>query len=1185
MTPSPSKAGTVMLESLRLNPLENSAHFLRRMADVTPGVIEVFDLDPPSTLFVNRCIATLLGYSTEDIQAMGAGFITTLLHPDDLPCFAAHRQRLRTLGDHETADVEYRLRERSGGWRWFESRDAVFARNAAGAVSQVIGNALDISERKHAGEKLRCSEEFHRVSFDLSPVGMAHVDTHGRFTRVNQKYCEITGYPADELLRMQVADLSPPDARAADQARVDLLLCGDLEKYDIEKRYLRKDGAISWVRVMVQWVRDARGQPMHTIGVLQDINARRQTEQALRESEAFSRTVLESSPDSVNVLDREGRRQTMNRNGQHLLEIDDFAALVGQPWWSSKPEPFATLAAGAVQKARRGETARFQAFAPTFKGTPKWWDVMIAPISDKPGDSAAQRLIAVSRDITENTLAEQALREQEARYRSLFDSMQEGYCLVEVLFDAAGKSVDYRHLETNAAFFGHTGVKDAKGRRVREVLPAIEPFWIETIGQVALSGEPASIQNELKSTGRFFDVKAHRIGGPGSRKVGIVFSDISERKRAEAVLAQNVELFSRILEQAPTGMFLVDAGFRLQQVNARAAPFFETTRPLIGRDFAEILEIMWGPVVGAQVTAIFRHTLASGERYVSPPFHEQRLDIGEDQAFDWETQRVTLPDGQHGVVCYFHEITARQRAEQALRDSEEHMRLATEATGVGVWQWNLNTGMVRWDAQMFRIYGITPTADGCVQYADWSGAVLPEDLDTQEETLADTVRRLGSSSLDFRIRRRDDGECRHIHAAETVRKGVEGHAEWMVGTNLDVTERKLAEARIGALLEQLQLADSRKDEFLATLAHELRNPLASVNNSLELMKRASDNTALVEQAHATIARQMGQMVHLIDDLMDVSRITHNRLALRLECVELASMVQHVVEAGRMQCERAGHQLQVSLPPEPITLNADPMRLAQVLGNLLNNACKYTPPGGHIWLNAERQGYEVVLTVRDSGIGIASDMLHQVFELFTQVRSSLDQSQGGLGIGLSLARLLTELHGGTLTAHSQGQGRGSAFVVRLPVWLERAAAPVPISAPPPPVAARRILVVDDMRESADSLAMLLRLDGDETQTAYDGVEAVERAAAFRPDVILLDIGMPKMNGHEACRAIREQPDGQSILIIAMTGWGQEADRRKSLEAGFDHHLVKPLDFAALTKLLALPPKAGTRNSEAKAPTAG
>jgi PAS domain S-box-containing protein len=980
------------------------------------------------------------------------------MHPDDAPRFAAHRQGLRSLLDHEVADIEYRLRERSGGWRWFHNRDAVFARDAAGAVGQIIGHAVDISERKEMEEKARHHEELCRRTFDLCPVGMVSADIRWHIIRANPVFCEITGYPADELVQMKVSDLTHPDDLAASQTQMDLLHAGAAEQGSMEKRYIRKDGAICWVHITVRMVRDAAGQPMHSIGVVEDISEQRQTQQALRE--------------------------------------------------------------------------------------------------------------------------------QQERYRSLFDSMLEGYCLVDMLFDAIGRPCDCRFVETNPAFEVHTGLKDAKGRLISELLPGLEPFWLEAFGAVALSGEPQSFQNESQLLRRFFDVKAHRIGGPESRKVGIVFSDISGRKHTETAAVQNAVLFSTLLEQAPTGMYVVDAGFRLQQINALALPIFQTIEPLIGRDFAEIMEILWGPVVGAQCTAIFRHTLATGERYVSPPFYERRFDVGEEQAFDWETQRVMLPNGQHGVVCYFHEITARQRAEMALRDSEERMRLATEVTGVGVWQWNLNTGVVRWDAQMFRIYGIAPTADGCVRYTDWSGSVHPEDLDSQEETLRDAVRRLGSSSLNFRIQRRNDGKFRHIYAAETVHKSADGRAEWMVGTNLDVTERQLAEERIRTLLEELRLADSRKDEFLAILAHELRNPLAAIKNSLELVKRGSGHAGLMAQACSTMERQMAQMVHLIDDLLDVSRITRDRLELRLERVELASVVQHVVQACRPLCEQAGHQLHVTLPPEPITLNADPMRLAQVFGNLLNNAFKYTPRGGHIWLSAERQGQQVALTVKDSGVGIAPDMLQKVFELFTQVGSSLEHSQGGLGIGLSLAKRLTELHGGSLTAHSEGTDQGSAFVVHLPVPLPvplpvllpvplaspGPAAPVPMADPAPATAGRRILVVDDLRESADSLALLLSMSGHETQAAYDGVEAVKSAEAFRPDVILLDIGMPKMNGYDACRAIREQPWGKSILMIALTGWGQEGDRRLSTAADFDHHLVKPVDYEDVIKLIAGPQKA-------------
>jgi PAS domain S-box-containing protein len=369
--------------------------------------------------------------------------------------------------------------------------------------------------------------------------------------------------------------------------------------------------------------------------------------------------------------------------------------------------------------------------------------------------------------------------------------------------------------------------------------------------------------------------------------------------------------------------------------------------------------------------------------------------------------------------------------------------------------------------------------------------------------------------------------------------------------------------------QTLRDADRRKDEFLATLAHELRNPLAPIMNSLELMKVAKPGSDLIEKSRATMERQIEQMVRLIDDLLDVSRITSNKLELKKGTVELASVIHHALEACRPHSERAGHKLHVVLPPEPIYLNADPMRLAQVFGNLLNNSCKYTKPGGKISLTAERRNGEVQVKVKDSGVGIPTDMLPKVFDLFTQVDRSLERSEGGLGIGLSLVKWLVEKHGGSVSAHSDGPGTGSEFVVRLPVVpveqkRDAKAAGAKTSANGP---SRRILIVDDNHDNAESLNLLLSLSGNETTTANDGVEAVEKARDFRPDVILLDIGLPRMNGYEACRTIRQEPWGKNVILVALTGWGQEEDRRKAKNAGFNGHMVKPVNHDELMDLLA------------------
>jgi CheY-like chemotaxis protein/two-component sensor histidine kinase len=317
-------------------------------------------------------------------------------------------------------------------------------------------------------------------------------------------------------------------------------------------------------------------------------------------------------------------------------------------------------------------------------------------------------------------------------------------------------------------------------------------------------------------------------------------------------------------------------------------------------------------------------------------------------------------------------------------------------------------------------------------------------------------------------------------------------------------------------------------------------------------------------------RQLRHMVRLVDDLLDISRITMGRLQLHKERIELADVMRTAVETARPLIDAPSHQLTVTVAPEPIFVHVDPTRMAQVISNLLNNAAKYTEKGGHIWLTAERIADQAVVSVRDTGIGIPTEHLSHIFEMFSQVAPAMERSQGGLGIGLALASGLIELHGGTIEARSGGADKGSEFIVRLPV------AEVPVAQPgsqPDRVIADaagnvRILVVDDLRDAADSMAMMLETMGHDVRTAYDGLEAVQNAATFQPNIILLDIGLPRMNGYEVARRIRDEPWGGNVALVALTGWGQDADKRQSLEAGFDHHLTKPVDLVALEKLLAL-----------------
>jgi PAS domain S-box-containing protein len=383
--------------------------------------------------------------------------------------------------------------------------------------------------------------------------------------------------------------------------------------------------------------------------------------------------------------------------------------------------------------------------------------------------------------------------------------------------------------------------------------------------------------------------------------------------------------------------------------------------------------------------------------------------------------------------------------------------------------------------------------------------------------------------------------------------GPGGEVVAVAGTTRDVTERKQAE--------------QAKDEFLATLSHELRNPLAPLRNSLQLLRLVGSRDATTARAHEVMERQVNHLVRLVDDLLEMSRISRGAFELRKERVEVAAVVRNAIETSEPLIRAAGHLLSVSLPEESLWIDGDAVRLAQILANLLNNAARYTDDGGHLSVHARRQEATVVISVCDNGAGIPAEALPRLFEMFSRGDGSSGRGHGGLGIGLALARRLAEIHGGSIEARSEGPGKGSEFTVRLPLAAKPGSASCARGGPEPVLPQSRILVVDDNRDAADSLSMVLGLLGAEVRVACSGTEALEAFTSYDPAVVLLDIGMPGMDGYEVARRIRSRFPERRTAIVALTGWGQEADRRRAREAGFDHHLVKPAEIDALRELLA------------------
>ena len=511
-------------------------------------------------------------------------------------------------------------------------------------------------------------------------------------------------------------------------------------------------------------------------------------------------------------------------------------------------------------------------------------------------------------------------------------------------------------------------------------------------------------------------------------------------------------------------------------------------------------------------------------------------------------------------------LQALAQAKQALQESHDVLGIAMRGGKMGVWSRDIASGAVWLSAELEALAGLSEGSFGGTTEAFYA-LIHPDDLPGVQATVAEALGLVQDCSVEFRLAH-SSGRWTPMDARVRLVCNADGKPTAVYGIAIDITERQRDAARLHELNAELALADRKKDEFLATLAHELRNPLAPLRNVLEILKLKSGGDTQLIWAQEVFERQMRQLSHLVDDLMEVARITEGRVELRREPTELSAVMRSAIEAAHDIISAAGHRLEMQPPATSVVLDADPTRLTQILTNLLNNAAKYTPDGGHIWFDARVVDERVAISVRDSGIGIAADNLANVFTMFAQLEPALTRSQGGLGIGLALVKGLVTLHGGTIEVASAGVGQGSEFTVWLPV-LHTSGVPAlapPAQAQPDAPARKKVLVVDDNHDGADMLRMALDMLGHDVRCAYDGASAIAEATAFYPDVIVLDIGLPDMDGYAVARAMRRHPASQNALLIAATGWGQQSDRDAAREAGFDAHLVKPVDFTELAGLM-------------------
>lgn len=649
-------------------------------------------------------------------------------------------------------------------------------------------------------------------------------------------------------------------------------------------------------------------------------------------------------------------------------------------------------------------------------------------------------------------------------------------------------------------------------------------------------------------------------------------------------------LLQKLFDNTPFGIYLVDSDFRIRAVNSIARSVFGNMPDLVGRDFAETIHILWSKESADEVVNQFHHTLETGEPYFLLEGIEERLDRKVTESYEWHISRIELSPGNYGVVCYFRDISASVADRRAIAESktqlvELHRQIEQQAIIFNTTLSTITDYVYRLDRNGRFIYANQALLDlWGIEKLDESGISMP-DLNYPKEVEAkvlEGVRRVFETRKTVKDQTAYTSPTGASEYHEFIFNPVfaeDGSVDFIIGSSRDISEHKKLEA-------ELKEADRRKDEFLATLAHELRNPLAPIRSGLEILSQVRNDKEKAAQTLEILQRQTNQIVHLVDDLLDISRITQGKIKLRREHIDLKTAVSMAVETSQEAIDKARNELTITLPFKPIYIDADITRVAQILLNILNNAAKYSQPGGQISLNANKEGENAVIRIKDTGIGIEPDMIPKIFDIFGQIPNSNGQATGGLGIGLSVVKKLVEMHDGTFQALSEGIGKGCEFIVTFPLAVEKSAtkpaqkvseadilqtAQMEMPEEDDPgedlrktTDTRKVLVVDDNRDAAEMLETLLSIKGFTIHTAPDGKQAISIAKEFQPEICLLDIGLPGMNGYELAGYLRKIiPEA---LLISISGWGQEEDRRRSAEAGIDYHLVKPVQFEELFKLI-------------------
>ncbi|OUL37111.1 hypothetical protein BV372_03960 [Nostoc sp. T09] len=1065
--------------------LEERSNFMELLAQMSPGLLYLYDVVEQRNIYINARSRDFLGYPPETVLAMGREFMAQVMHPDDLAIMAVHLQRLNACADGSYLDIEYRMRHINGEWRWFSSRDTVFSRTAEGGIHQILGTAEDITERKRTEAALRDNEERFRKIFEASPLGVSLIDINGKFLQANQAYCEMLGYSEQELCQLTFADITHPEDVEADVNCAQQIFKGEISSYQIEKRYITKNGEIIWVHLNATAIFDQQGQLNYCFAMVENISERQatlrdreQTEDALRERERRFSTLFNGMEDWVLVYHltpdyqpgklievNEQAYKKLGYSREELLTMS-VADIIGSPAINPKAH---------VEKLLAEKRIIVESVHTTKDGRHLCVEVS-ATLFTLNGLPTVQ---SICRDITERKRAQEALRESEEHLRLALKAAR----MVAWTWNRSTDAIERSQTACDVLGIPPQMLTQRGEERWNLVYPEDLPFY------------QAKVEQAIASLGSY--TSEFRIIRPDNGET------IWVEERGQVICDQQ-------------GQFI---GLKGVLFNISDRKRLELAQQLLAQASAVLVSSL-----------DYQKTLANIARLIIPTLADYCfIDI---VATDGKIQRVASQQRNPDKQAWFSQVQNYLPPQ----DLETHPVIAAIKSGKSIF--------------------VPEVTDEWMQAA----AQSPEHL-----KFIQSCKLYSLMTVPFIARGRTLGTLTLCTTSESGR--YYQYADLVLAEEL--AYRAALALDNAQLYQQAQEANRIKDEFLAVLSHELRSPLNPILGWTNLLQTGRLDQQKTEQALETIERNARLQTQLIEDLLDISRILQGKIVLNVGVVNLATMIEAALETVRLAAEAKNLQIQIILDADVGQVLGDTVRLQQVIWNFLSNAVKFTPSGGEVEIRLAKVGNQAEIQVRDTGKGIAPQFLPYVFDCFRQEDGTTTRQFGGLGLGLAIARHLTELHGGTVQAESAGEGMGATFKLRLPLTTndppptqnhERLFEPCDLSQ-------LRILVVDDEADIRTLLAMILEQYGAEVKVAASAVEAFIILERYQANLLISDIGMPNMDGYALMRQIRMLPPEQQMPAIALTAYAGEYDQRQAIIAGFHLHIAKPVAPQDLVRAIA------------------